>query len=213
MEVKIEKLSFDENGLIPAIVQDAESAKVLTLAYMNEAAVMKTIQTGETWFYSRKRQSLWNKGETSGNKQKVVKINFDCDADALLLQVNPLGPACHTGSESCFHNTLQENEEVESEIIPMLTRNIKERRNNPVEGTYTTYLFREGMDKILKKIGEESSEVIIGAKNADKQEVTWEIADLTYHTLVLMELLDVSVSDIKSELMKRHIKKAGKKDE
>ncbi|AVQ97928.1 bifunctional phosphoribosyl-AMP cyclohydrolase/phosphoribosyl-ATP pyrophosphatase [Oceanobacillus iheyensis] len=213
MEVEIEKLSFDKNGLIPAIVQDAESAKVLTLAYMNEEAVMKTIQTGETWFYSRKRQSLWNKGETSGNKQKVKKIKFDCDADALLLHVMPVGPACHTGEETCFHNTLYEKEEVASEIIPMLTSNIKERRKNPVEGAYTTYLFNEGVDKILKKIGEEASEVIIGAKNTDKQEVTWEIADLTYHTLVLMELLDVSVSDIKKELMKRHINKAGNQNE
>ncbi|WP_404459461.1 bifunctional phosphoribosyl-AMP cyclohydrolase/phosphoribosyl-ATP diphosphatase HisIE [Oceanobacillus kapialis] len=213
VDVEIEQLTFDEKGLIPAIVQDAENAKVLTLAYMNETALLKTMQTGETWFFSRKRQTLWNKGETSGNKQKVKKITYDCDADALLVQVKPVGPACHTGAESCFYQTLYEAGQVPSDIIPILTSRIKERRNNPVEGTYTSYLFREGIDKILKKIGEEASEVIIGAKNTDKQEVTWEIADLTYHTLVLMELLDVSVSDIKAELYERHIKKAVKQDE
>ncbi len=206
-------LKFDENGLIPAIIQDAQTKEVLTLAYMNEASLKKTMETKETWFFSRKRQELWNKGETSGNKQIVKHISFDCDSDALLVQVEPLGPACHTGEDTCFHNILYQDGEMESDVIPMLTNKIKDRRNNPEEGSYTTYLFNKGLDKILKKVGEETSEVIIGAKNNDKQELIWEIADLIYHTLVLMELLDVSVSDIKSELHKRHIQKEGNQDE
>ncbi|WP_077356499.1 bifunctional phosphoribosyl-AMP cyclohydrolase/phosphoribosyl-ATP diphosphatase HisIE [Virgibacillus halodenitrificans] len=213
MELNTGQLNFDDNDLIAAIVQNANTGKVLTLAYMNKEALQRTIETKETWFYSRKRQQLWNKGETSGNKQQVKKITFDCDADALLVQVEPLGPACHTGSESCFTNTLYQQEEVNNTVIPDLVSRIQNRRNNPKEGSYTTYLFNEGIDKILKKVGEEASEVIIGAKNNDKQEVTWEIADLTYHSLVLMELLGVSISDIKKELRKRHIQKEGGKDE
>ncbi|MFA1821866.1 bifunctional phosphoribosyl-AMP cyclohydrolase/phosphoribosyl-ATP diphosphatase HisIE [Virgibacillus oceani] len=214
MEVNFEELSFDENGLIPVIVQDVQTNKVLTLAYMNEASLQKTMETKETWFFSRKRQALWNKGETSGNKQIVKDIRFDCDNDALLVMVEPLGPACHTGEESCFHNSLfPHNKPAEDNDISLLTDKIKERKSNPKEGSYTTYLFNEGIDKVLKKVGEEASEVIIGAKNKDKQEVTWEIADLTYHTLVLMELLDVSVADIKDELRTRHIQKAGNQDE
>ncbi|MYL58878.1 bifunctional phosphoribosyl-AMP cyclohydrolase/phosphoribosyl-ATP diphosphatase HisIE [Virgibacillus halodenitrificans] len=213
MEINTSQLNFDDNDLIAAIVQNADTGKVLTLAYMNKEALQRTIETKETWFYSRKRQQLWNKGETSGNKQQVKKITFDCDADALLVQVEPLGPACHTGSESCFTNTLYQQEEVNNTVIPDLVSRIQNRRNNPKEGSYTTYLFNEGIDKILKKVGEEASEVIIGAKNNDKQEVTWEIADLTYHSLVLMELLGVSISDIKKELRKRHIQKEGGMDE
>lgn len=209
MEINIEALSFDENGLIPAIVQNAETGKVLTLAYMNEEALTKTIQTKETWFFSRKRQALWNKGETSGNKQAVKQITYDCDADALLIQADPLGPACHTGEESCFHNTLVKEATPYFNILPQVVDKIVERRDHPVDGSYTTYLFREGIDKILKKVGEESSEVIIGAKNNDQQEVTAEIADLTYHTLVLMNVLGVSVSNIKQELYKRHVQKEG----
>lgn len=209
MEINIEALSFDENGLIPAIVQNAETGKVLTLAYMNEEALTKTIQTKETWFFSRKRQALWNKGETSGNKQAVKQITYDCDADALLIQADPLGPACHTGEESCFHNTLVKEATPYFDILPQVVDKIVERRDHPVDGSYTTYLFREGIDKILKKVGEESSEVIIGAKNNDQQEVTAEIADLTYHTLVLMNVLGVSVSNIKQELYKRHVQKEG----
>lgn len=212
MEVTIEQLSFNDNGLLPAIIQHAETGKVLTLGYMNQESLMKTIETNETWFFSRKRQKLWNKGETSGNKQQIKKITFDCDADALLVQVTPSGPACHTGEETCFYNSLYENDSVTSDIIPTLTAKIKERKDNPVEGAYTSYLFREGIDKILKKVGEETSEVIIGAKNNDKEEIKWEIADLTYHTLVLMELLDVSVEDIKMVLQERHIQKEGELD-
>jgi len=207
MEINIEQLSFDDKGLIPAIVQDANTGKVLTLAYMNEESLLKTLQTNETWFYSRSRQKLWNKGETSGNKQHVKKISYDCDADALLVQVNPLGPACHSGEESCFYQELYSNEIPALDIIPRVVDKIKERRNNPAEGSYTTYLFNEGLDKILKKVGEETTEVIIGAKNNDKEELTAEISDLTYHVLVLMELQGVSVSDIKQELVDRHVQK------
>lgn len=209
MEANMEQLVFDENGLIPAIVQDAKTGKVLTLAYMNGASLAKTVETKETWFFSRKRNTLWNKGETSGNKQLVKNISYDCDADALLVQAEPLGPACHTGEETCFNHTLIKQGEVSFDIIPTLTDKIEERRQQPVDGSYTTYLFKEGIDKILKKVGEEASEVIIGAKNNDKEEVAWEIADLTYHTLVLMELLNVSVDDIKQVLDKRHVQKAG----
>lgn len=208
MAVTIEALSFDENGLIPAIVQNAATGTVLTLAYMNQDALTKTLQTGETWFFSRKREKLWNKGETSGNKQLVKNVTYDCDADALLIYVDPLGPACHVGEDTCFHNTLfQADNELPYDAIDKLPAKIKERREQPVKGSYTTYLFREGIDKILKKVGEEASEVIIAAKNNDQEEITWEIADLTYHTLVLMELLDVSVNDIKQELYKRHLQK------
>lgn len=205
MEAELNQLSFDGQGLIPAIVQDANTGKVLTLAYMNEASLTKTIETNETWFYSRSRKQLWNKGETSGNKQKVKKISYDCDADAILVQVEPLGPACHTGEESCFYNELYTNEEPAADIIDRVVDIIKARRNSPQEGSYTTYLFNEGIDKILKKVGEESTEVIIGAKNNDNEELTAEISDLTYHVLVLMELQGVTVSDIKQELLKRHV--------
>lgn len=209
MNLNLEELKYDDKGLIPAIVQDAETGKVLTLAYMNKESLQKSIDTKETWFYSRSRQELWNKGETSGNKQQIQKINFDCDADALLVQVKPLGPACHTGEESCFHQELYQTEVPSHDIIPQVVAKIKERRENPVDGSYTAYLFEKGIDKVLKKVGEETSEVIIGAKNNDKQELTSEIADLTYHTLVLMELLGVTTADIKEELKKRHIQKEG----
>ncbi|MFB4168035.1 bifunctional phosphoribosyl-AMP cyclohydrolase/phosphoribosyl-ATP diphosphatase HisIE [Virgibacillus sp. JSM 102003] len=213
METNINQLSFDENGLIPAIIQNFKTGEVLTLAYMNETSLNKTLQTGETWFFSRKRQQLWNKGETSGNKQFVKNISYDCDADSLLVQVNPMGPACHTGNDTCFFQTLFSNEVQTRNVIHQLTEKVNERKQHPVDGSYTTYLFTEGIDKVLKKVGEEASEVIIGAKNHDKQEVTWEIADLTYHTLVLMELLDVTVEDIKYELYGRHIAKEGIKNE
>lgn len=213
METNINQLSFDENGLIPAIIQNFKTGEVLTLAYMNETSLNKTLQTGETWFFSRKRQQLWNKGETSGNKQIVKNISYDCDADSLLVQVNPMGPVCHTGNDTCFFQTLFSDEIQTRNVIHQLTKKVNERKKQPVDGSYTTYLFTEGIDKVLKKVGEEASEVIIGAKNHDKQEVTWEIADLTYHTLVLMELLDVTVEDIKHELYGRHIAKEGNKNE
>lgn len=209
----INNLKFDQDGLLPAIVQDATNGKVLTLAYMNKESLQKTIETKETWFYSRSRQTLWNKGETSGNKQKVKQINYDCDQDALLVQVDPLGPACHTGEVSCFHETLFKNELPVQEIIPRIIEKIGDRHANPVEGAYTTYLFEKGIDKILKKVGEETSEVIIAAKNRDKAELTAEISDLTYHVLVLMEEQGVKLEDIKAELMGRHLEKEGQNRE
>jgi len=201
------KLKFDENGLIPAVIQDEKTGSVLMLGYMNEESFTKTLETKETWFYSRSRQELWNKGATSGNKQQVVRIVYDCDQDTLLVQVNPQGPACHTGATTCFNDTVYEEKSETRQVIHQLVANIKDRKENPVQGAYTTYLFNEGIDKILKKVGEEAAEVIIGAKNNDKQEVIWEVSDLIYHTLVLMELLGVSLEDLKEELTKRHIQK------
>lgn len=209
MDISITELQFDEHGLIPAIVQDIRTGKVLTLAYMNKESLQKTIETKETWFFSRKRKKLWNKGETSGNKQKVRKIAYDCDGDALLVYVSPLGPACHTGEETCFYQSLYAEEEPVHDIIYQVVDIIKNRRQHPTEGSYTAYLFEKGVDKILKKVGEETSEVIIGAKNADKQELTSEIADLTYHVLVLMEHAGVTLDDIKAELKRRHMEKEG----
>ena len=206
MNIQIESILFDEKGLIPAIVQDDKTGKVLMLAYMNKEALEKTIETKETWFFSRSRQELWNKGATSGNRQVVKRLSFDCDNDSILVQVTPMGPACHTGEESCFYNKGYEVESSNRAIIQELVVEIKNRRANPVEGSYTSYLFREGIDKVLKKIGEESSEVIIGAKNEDKLELTSELADLTYHTLVLMEIAGVSIEDVKKELVKRSMK-------
>lgn len=209
----LNKINYDENGLIPAIVQDANSGKVLMLAYMNETALQKTLETKETWFYSRSRQELWHKGATSGNRQMVKHIALDCDEDALLVTVEPLGPACHTGAESCFYQPIQTPIDERREVIHRLVDVIEERKNNPVEGSYTTYLFKEGIDKVLKKVGEEASEVIIGAKNNDKEEIKWEIADLVYHTLVLMNMTDVSIQDIKDVLYKRHMEKKEEKNE
>ena len=213
MTLNLDELTFDENGLLPAIVQDASSGKVLTLAYMNKESLEKTLETGETWFYSRSRQTLWNKGETSGNKQLVKTIIADCDRDALLVQVEPLGPACHTGEETCFHQLLSEKELPIFNIIPQVIEKIKDRRENPVSGAYTTYLFEKGLDKMLKKVGEETSEVIIAAKNEDKEELTAEISDLLYHLLVVMETSGVTLNDIKTELMKRHLEKEGQNRE
>ncbi|MFD1928395.1 bifunctional phosphoribosyl-AMP cyclohydrolase/phosphoribosyl-ATP diphosphatase HisIE [Sporosarcina siberiensis] len=209
MNLQIENVLFDEKGLVPAIVQDDKTGKVLMLAYMNKESLLKTIETKETWFYSRSRQELWNKGATSGNRQIVKRLSLDCDNDSVLVQVTPMGPACHTGVETCFYNTKFEEETPNRAIIQELIVEIKNRRENPIEGSYTSYLFKEGIDKVLKKIGEESSEVIIGAKNEDKSELTSELADLTYHSLVLMEIAGVSIEDVKKELLKR----SGKKDE
>lgn len=199
----IKNIVFDEKGLVPAIVQDELTGEVLMLAYMNEAAVEKTVETKETWFFSRSRQELWHKGATSGNRQLVQKMAFDCDKDAVLIEVKRLGPACHTGEETCFFDTVFEEGAPVRTVIHDVAASIQNRRENPVEGSYTSYLFREGIDKVLKKVGEESSEVIIGAKNEDKEELTSELADLLYHSLVLMEISGVSVTDVKKELVKR----------
>lgn len=209
----LDKIKYDENGLIPAIVQDATSGKVLMLAYMNKEALEKTLETKETWFFSRSRQELWHKGATSGNKQKVKQVILDCDQDALLLTVEPLGPACHTGETSCFFQPIEKELDEKREVIHHLIEVIEERRRNPIEGSYTNYLFTEGIDKVLKKVGEEASEVIIGAKNNDREEIKWEVADLVYHTLVLMNMTDVSLNDIKDVLYERHMAKKGDENE
>ncbi|TMN22516.1 bifunctional phosphoribosyl-AMP cyclohydrolase/phosphoribosyl-ATP diphosphatase HisIE [Lentibacillus cibarius] len=208
---QLNKITFDEQGLVPAIIQDVVTGKVLTHAYMNKESLEKTLATNETWFYSRKRQQLWHKGETSGNRQQVKEIRYDCDADALLVTVEPMGPACHTGKPTCFHHTLKENDAAEQMTPSELADLIRKRRKEAEEGSYTTYLFTEGIDKILKKVGEETSEVIIGAKNNSHDEMVWEIADLTYHTLVLMELMGVSITDIQQALAERHAVKEGTK--
>jgi len=204
----IEGLKFDNNGLITAVVQDAQSKEVLTVAYMNEESLQKTIETGETWFYSRSRQELWHKGETSGNTQKVISIKADCDQDALVVEVLPAGPACHNGTTSCFTNSIVENDPVGSvDIIPELVNIIRQREIDMPEGAYTTYLFEKGIDKICKKVGEEATEVVIGAKNRDAQEVKWEAADLLYHLLVLLQEQKINVYDVLEVLKTRHNEK------
>ncbi|MFP4956416.1 bifunctional phosphoribosyl-AMP cyclohydrolase/phosphoribosyl-ATP diphosphatase HisIE [Bacillus subtilis] len=203
-----DELRFNEDGLIPAIVQDAASKEVLTLAYMNKESYEKTLETKETWFYSRSRQALWHKGETSGNTQAVKGMRYDCDQDALLVLVEPSGPACHTGSYSCF--TKEQTEEQAADrfgIMNELERVIAERQAEMPEGAYTTYLFREGVDKILKKVGEEASEVIIAAKNRDHEELKWEAADLLYHLLVLLREQSLPLDDVLDVLKKRHSEK------
>ncbi|AXH99571.1 bifunctional phosphoribosyl-AMP cyclohydrolase/phosphoribosyl-ATP diphosphatase HisIE [Sporosarcina sp. PTS2304] len=207
MTLDINTLKFDDKGLLPAIVQDDRTGEVLMLAYMNKESIEKTIETNETWFYSRSRQELWNKGATSGNRQQVKRISLDCDQDTLLIQVTPQGPACHTGEKTCFFKTVTETEESLREVVYEVIDEIADRKANPLEGSYTTYLFNEGIDKVLKKVGEETTEVVIGAKNADKEEVSNEIADLIYHTLVLMNILDVDLTDVQSVLRERRPKK------
>lgn len=211
--MNLDELTFDQNGLIPAIVQDERTGEVLMLAYMNRESIQKTLETNETWFYSRSRQELWNKGATSGNRQIVKRLSVDCDRDTILLQVAPTGPACHTGETTCFYTNAFEKSRSVRGVVYEIVDEIKERRANPIEGSYTSYLFREGVDKVLKKIGEESTEVVIGAKNRDKNEITNELADLTYHTLVLMELLDVSIDDVKAILRERRPKKEVEQDD
>lgn len=204
----IEGLKFDDKGLITAVVQDAQSKEVLTVAYMNEESLQKTIETGETWFYSRSRQELWHKGETSGNTQKVVSIKTDCDKDALVVEVLPAGPACHNGTTSCFGETIVQNNQVGSvDIIPYLADVIRQREMEMPEGAYTTYLFEKGIDKICKKVGEEATEVVIGAKNRDAEEVKWEAADLFYHLLVLLQEQKINVYDVLKVLKVRHEEK------
>mgnify|MGYP001771246311 CR=1 FL=1 len=228
METK--ELKFDANGLIPAIVQDHYTKEVLTLAYMNAESLAITIDEGRTCFFSRSRQELWRKGETSGNVQHVVSITADCDADALVVEVVKDGPACHTGqagpngagrpagvvgrkarppchtgAESCFFQPVYLSEELKAFSYEGLYRLIQGRKTNPKEGSYTTYLFEKGLDKILKKVGEECTEVIIGGRKEDKEETIYEIADLTYHVMVLMVQMGISLEDVTRELEKRHV--------
>ncbi|WP_042350732.1 bifunctional phosphoribosyl-AMP cyclohydrolase/phosphoribosyl-ATP diphosphatase HisIE [Bacillus massiliigorillae] len=205
------QLKFDSNGLIPAIVQDAETKEVLTLAYMNEESLQKSIETGETWFYSRSRSELWHKGETSGNTQRITSITYDCDKDALVVLVKPNGPACHTGTTSCFTEVLYEaevaNKKEDVAFLYQLEELINQREKERPEGSYTTYLFEKGVDKILKKVGEESAEVIIAAKNRDHDELQWESADLIFHLLVLLKEQNLPFSDVIAALKQRHADK------
>lgn len=203
--INTDELKFDENGLIPAIIVDSVSKKVLTLAYMNKESLNISMEKGLTCFWSRSRQELWLKGETSGNYQHIVSITADCDNDALVIVVEKDGPACHKGTDSCFNNTVWESKELSEFSLQGLYDLLVGRKNDRPEGSYTTYLFEKGIDKILKKIGEESTEVIIAGKADDKKETVYEIADLAYHVMVLMVQMGISVEDIHKELASRHI--------
>jgi phosphoribosyl-ATP pyrophosphohydrolase/phosphoribosyl-AMP cyclohydrolase len=200
-------IKFNEAGLIPAIVQDYHTRQILMMAWMNEETLKQSIESGLATFYSRSRQEVWVKGATSGNTQHIVGIEYDCDGDTLLLQVNPNGPACHTGSISCFYRTLSANQDLKkgnADILYKLVKLLEDRRENPKEGSYTNYLFEKGVDKICKKIGEEAAETIIAAKNNDPTELTYEASDLIYHLLVLLNNQDVALDSIYEELTKRH---------
>ncbi len=213
--MKIEDLKFDSKGLIPAVVQDASTREVLTVAYMNEESLSKTLETRETWFYSRSRQELWHKGATSGNTQKIVEIKCDCDGDALVVLVEPSGPACHTGAVSCFSESLIGERSTENTtltdfaVMLELEKTIREREQDMPEGAYTTYLFEKGVDKILKKVGEEAAEVIIAAKNRDPEELKWEAADLLYHLMVLLQEQKLPLKEVLGVLNKRKKPSAG----
>lgn len=227
-------LKFDEKGLIPAIVQEAGTGQVLMMAYMNRESLAKTLETGETWFYSRSRRELWHKGATSGHTQQVHRLQYDCDGDTLLVTVTQQGAACHTGEKSCFYQDLAtesfqeekrqpkagfqpgpsvstegEKSQEEASIIRRIVQVLEDRRLHPQEGSYTNYLFDSGIDKVLKKVGEESAEIIIAAKNPEKKELVYEISDLVYHVLVLMNQRQVTVEEILEELDHRHGKRKG----
>ena len=219
MKIAIADIKFDERGLVPVIVQDANTLQVLTLAYMSRESLERTLADQETWFWSRSRSSLWHKGETSGHKQRVVAISLDCDHDALRVLVVPAGPACHSGAQSCFHNELQEaslearaGDGPESskadlgEVLSRLYALIESRNRERPEGSYTTYLFDQGLDKILKKLGEECAETIIAAKNDDRQALVNESADLLYHLLVLLVQRGLTLDEVRSELLSRREK-------
>ncbi len=204
--MNIDELKFDEKGLIPAIVVDHKTKKVLTLAYMNKESLEISMKEKRTCFWSRSRQELWRKGETSGNVQHIVSITADCDKDALTVTVQKEGPACHTGSDSCFETLLWENDEQPRSFdLNVLMDMLTERKTEKKEGSYTSYLFEKGIDKILKKVGEEATEVIIAGKANDKREAVYEIADLTYHVMVLMIEMGISLEDIRKELASRHV--------
>ena len=203
--MELKELKFDSQGLIPAVVQDHYTKEVLTLAYMNRESLAVTIDERRTCFWSRSRRELWRKGETSGNIQRVVSITADCDGDALVVEVVKAGPACHTGAESCFFNEIYLSEELKQFSYEGLYRLIEGRRHTPKEGSYTTYPFEKGLDKILKKVGEECTEVIIGGRKEDREETVYEIADLCYHVMVLMVQMGITVEDVTRELEKRHV--------
>ncbi|MBR1497476.1 MAG: bifunctional phosphoribosyl-AMP cyclohydrolase/phosphoribosyl-ATP diphosphatase HisIE [Oscillospiraceae bacterium] len=202
---QLDELKFDEKGLIPAIVADSVTKRVLTLAYMNRESLELSMRDGLTTFWSRSRQELWRKGETSGNYQHIVSITADCDGDALLVMVEPDGPACHKGTESCFEYPLWHSPERGEFSLRGLYRLLEQRKEEKPEGSYTSYLFEKGLDKILKKVGEECTEVIIAAKAEDRRETVYEIADLAYHVLVLMAEQGITVEDIHRELASRHV--------
>ena len=203
--IDISELKFDEKGLIPTIVVDAVSKRVLTLAYMNRESLQISMEKGLTCFWSRSRQELWLKGETSGNYQHIVSITADCDRDALVVMVEKDGPACHLGTDSCFEYPLWQSEELHEFSLDGLMELLKGRKEEMPEGSYTSYLFEKGIDKILKKVGEESTEVIVAAKGNDKRETVYEIADLAYHVMVLMTEMGISTDDVRKELASRHI--------
>ena len=201
----LDKLVFDKNGLIPAVVQDVYSKKVLTVAYMNRESLEISIKRKLTCFYSRSRKQLWLKGEASGNFQHIVSITADCDMDSLVIEVAKDGPACHLGTDSCFTNEVFQNDDLSDFSLDELYDLIKGRKDNPKDGSYTSYLFDKGLDKILKKVGEECTEVVIAAKGGDKEETIFEISDLTYHVLVLMAEYGITLNDIKAQLASRHV--------
>lgn len=201
----LDSLVFDKDGLIPAVVQDVYSKKVLTVAYMNRESLEISIKRRLTCFYSRSRKQLWLKGETSGNFQHIVSITADCDKDSLVIEVVKDGPACHLGTDSCFTNEVFQNEDLSDFSVDELYELIKGRKENPQDGSYTSYLFDKGIDKILKKVGEECTEVVIAAKGGDKDETVFEISDLTYHVLVLMAEYGITLNDIKAQLASRHV--------
>lgn len=218
MQVDFTKIKFDEKGLVPAVIQDATTGKVLMLAYMNAVSLQRTVETGYTWFWSRSRQEMWNKGATSGNVQKVVDIKYDCDGDSLLLQVKQTGSACHTGEYSCFHNILWRennlpavNGQIRSAILNELYDVIQQKRIHGGEKSYTKYLFTSGQDKILKKVGEEAAETIIASKNNNNGEVVYEMSDLWYHCLVLLAYHNISPSELLAELGSRRKKENNSK--
>lgn len=203
--IDINELKFDKNGLIPAVVVDSVTKKVLTVAYMNKQSLKISMEKGLTCFYSRSRNELWLKGETSGNYQHIVSITADCDNDALVVVVEKDGPACHKGTDSCFTNPVWKSNELQEFSLQGLYDMLVERKEQKPEGSYTTYLFEKGIDKILKKVGEECTEVIIAGKANDKAETIYELADLAYHTMVLMVQMGISVEDVHNELASRHI--------
>ena len=203
--LNIDELKFNSHGLIPAVVVDAGSKKVLTLAYMNRESLEISMREGRTCFWSRSRKELWRKGETSGNVQRIVDITADCDRDALVVAVNKAGPACHLGTDSCFNDKVYVGDEPAPFSVEGLYELLRGRKEQLPEGSYTTYLFQKGLDKILKKVGEESTEVIIAGKAEDKAETVYEIADLMYHVMVLMVEMGISVEDVKAELASRHV--------
>jgi len=203
--INIDELKFDSNGLIPAVVVDALSKKVLTVAYMNKESLKISMEKGLTCFWSRSRNELWLKGETSGNYQHIVSITADCDKDALVVTVEKDGPACHKGTDSCFNDTVWQSDELHEFSMDGLYELLCGRNAERPEGSYTTYLFEKGIDKILKKVGEECTEVIIAGKADDKKETVYEIADLAYHVMVLMVQMGISVDDVRRELASRHI--------